>query len=310
VPQDGRISLRIGGRAVDVRVSTMPSSHGERVVLRLLDKNNARLNLKDLGMTATNREYFSDLIRKPHGIMLVTGPTGSGKSTTLYAGLSEINSKDRNILTVEDPIEFDLEGIGQTQVNSKVDMTFARGLRAILRQDPDVVMVGEIRDLETAQIAVQASLTGHLVLSTLHTNTAAGAITRLEDMGIEPFLLSSSLLSVLSQRLVRTLCEECKVAHVPSQREMEILGVTENVTIFNPVGCISCNHTGYRGRTGIHEQLIVDERIREMMHDGRGEQAIEKYIRTKTPSIRQDGCNKVLEGVTALEEVLRVTREE
>ncbi|MFT6268165.1 MAG: general secretion pathway protein E [Alphaproteobacteria bacterium] len=310
VPQDGRISLRIGGRGVDVRVSTMPSSHGERVVLRLLDKNNARLNLQDLGMTQTNRTFFSELIRKPHGIMLITGPTGSGKSTTLYAGLSEINSKDRNILTVEDPIEFDLEGIGQTQVNPKVDMTFARGLRAILRQDPDVVMVGEIRDLETAQIAVQASLTGHLVLSTLHTNTAAGAITRLEDMGIEPFLLSSSLVSVLSQRLVRTLCDECKASHIPSKGELEILGVSNEVTIFNPVGCISCNHTGYRGRTGIHEQLIVDDKIREMMHEGRGEQAIEKYIRTTTPSIRQDGCDKVLEGVTSLEEVLRVTREE
>lgn len=312
LPQDGRISLRIGGRAVDVRVSTMPSSHGERVVLRLLDKNNARLNLKDLGMTLDNRDDFSALIRKPHGIMLVTGPTGSGKSTTLYAGLSEINSKDRNILTVEDPIEFDLEGIGQTQVNSKVDMTFARGLRAILRQDPDVVMIGEIRDLETAQIAVQASLTGHLVLSTLHTNTAAGAITRLEDMGIEPFLLSSSLLSVLSQRLVRTLCNECKVAHTPSAGEREILGLSTDtsVTIYNPKGCVSCNHTGYRGRTGIHEQLIVDEKVREMMHDGRGEQAIEKYVRKDTPSIRQDGCSKVLEGRTSLEEVLRVTREE
>lgn len=310
VPQDGRISLRIGGRAVDVRVSTMPSSHGERVVLRLLDKNNARLNLEDLGMTQNNRTFFSELIRKPHGIMLITGPTGSGKSTTLYAGLSEINSKDRNILTVEDPIEFDLEGIGQTQVNPKVDMTFARGLRAILRQDPDVVMVGEIRDLETAQIAVQASLTGHLVLSTLHTNTAAGAITRLEDMGIEPFLLSSSLVSVLSQRLVRTLCNECKAPHLPSKSEQEILNVDASVTIYNPVGCISCNHTGYRGRTGIHEQLIVDEQIREMMHEGRGEQAIEKYIRTTTPSIRQDGCDKVLSGVTSLEEVLRVTREE
>lgn len=312
VPQDGRISLRIGGRAVDVRVSTMPSSHGERVVLRLLDKNNARLNLEDLGMTLANRKHFSSLIRKPHGIMLVTGPTGSGKSTTLYAGLSEINSKDRNILTVEDPIEFDLEGIGQTQVNPKVDMTFARGLRAILRQDPDVVMVGEIRDIETAQIAVQASLTGHLVLSTLHTNTAAGAITRLEDMGIEPFLLSSSLVSVLSQRLVRTLCPECKVSHKPSERECEILGLDSNnsVEIFQPKGCLHCNYTGYRGRTGIHEQLIVDETIREMMHDGRGEQAIEKYIRKTTPSIRQDGCEKVLKGVTSLEEVLRVTREE
>lgn len=310
VPQDGRISLRIGGRGVDVRVSTMPSSHGERVVLRLLDKNNARLNLEDLGMTKNNRTHFSELIRKPHGIMLVTGPTGSGKSTTLYAGLSEINSKDRNILTVEDPIEFDLQGIGQTQVNTKVDMTFARGLRAILRQDPDVVMVGEIRDLETAQIAIQASLTGHLVLSTLHTNTAAGAITRLEDMGIEPFLLSSSLLSVLSQRLVRTLCEDCKAPHTTGAREMEILGISQEATIYNPVGCISCNHTGYRGRTGIHEQLIVDEKVREMMHDGRGEQAIEKYIRTTTPSIRQDGCDKVLAGITSLEEVLRVTREE
>ncbi|MFC4698612.1 type II secretion system ATPase GspE [Glaciecola siphonariae] len=312
VPQDGRISLRIGGRAVDVRVSTMPSSHGERVVLRLLDKNNARLNLEDLGMTLHNRQHFSSLIRKPHGIMLVTGPTGSGKSTTLYAGLSEINSKDRNILTVEDPIEFDLEGIGQTQVNPKVDMTFARGLRAILRQDPDVVMVGEIRDVETAQIAVQASLTGHLVLSTLHTNTAAGAITRLEDMGIEPFLLSSSLLSVLSQRLVRTLCSECKTEHTPSAKEREVLGLSHDdpSPIYQPKGCVSCNYTGYRGRTGIHEQLIVDDKVREMMHDGRGEQAIEKYIRQTTPSIRQDGLDKVLKGITSLEEVLRVTREE
>jgi general secretion pathway protein E len=312
VPQDGRISLRIAGRAVDVRVSTMPSSHGERVVLRLLDKNNARLDLQDLGMTLDNRTHFSSLIRKPHGIMLVTGPTGSGKSTTLYAGLSEINSKDRNILTVEDPIEFDLEGIGQTQVNPRVDMTFARGLRAILRQDPDVVMVGEIRDFETAQIAVQASLTGHLVLSTLHTNTAAGAITRLEDMGIEPFLLSSSLLSVLSQRLVRKLCKECKKPHEPTRAERETLNVAdgEQVVIYRPIGCTACNHTGYRGRTGIHEQLIVDERIREMMHEGKGEQAIEKHVRKTTPSIRQDGCDKVVLGITSLEEVLRVTREE
>lgn len=314
VPQDGRITLRIAGRAVDVRVSTMPSSHGERVVLRLLDKNNARLNLKDLGMTQANRTHFSSLIRKPHGIILVTGPTGSGKSTTLYAGLSEINSKDRNILTVEDPIEFDLQGIGQTQVNPRVDMTFARGLRAILRQDPDVVMVGEIRDLETAQIAVQASLTGHLVLSTLHTNTAAGAITRLEDMGIEPFLLSSSLLAVLSQRLVRTLCPDCKTAHIPNDQECQILGIEPALKnqqqVFGPKGCASCNQTGYRGRTGIHEMLIVDEEIRELMHNGHGEQAIEKYIRKSTPSIRGDGCDKVLLGITSLEEVLRVTREE
>ena len=314
VPQDGRITLRIAGRAVDVRVSTMPSSHGERVVLRLLDKNNVRLNLEDLGMTKVNRGHFSGLIRKPHGIILVTGPTGSGKSTTLYAGLSEINSKDRNILTVEDPIEFDLQGIGQTQVNAKVDMTFARGLRAILRQDPDVVMVGEIRDLETAQIGVQASLTGHLVMSTLHTNTAAGAITRLEDMGIEPFLLSSSLLAVLSQRLVRTLCPECKTTHEPSAQECSILGVAigseASHQVCRPKGCAACNHTGYRGRTGIHELLIVDEGIRELIHNGHGEQAIEKYIRQNTPSIRDDGCRKVLSGETSLEEVLRVTRED
>jgi general secretion pathway protein E len=292
----------------------MPSSHGERVVLRLLDKNNVRLNLQDLGMTQTNRDVFSGLVRKPHGIILVTGPTGSGKSTTLYAGLSEINSKDRNILTVEDPIEFDLQGIGQTQVNAKVDMTFARGLRAILRQDPDVVMVGEIRDLETSQISVQASLTGHLVMSTLHTNTAAGAITRLEDMGIEPFLLSSSLLAVLSQRLVRTLCPDCKTSHIPSEQECAILGIkltnASNHAIHKPKGCAACNQTGYRGRTGIHELLVVDEGIRELIHTGHGEQAIEKYIRQNTPSIRDDGCGKVLLGFTSLEEVLRVTRED
>ena len=314
VPQDGRITLRIAGRAVDVRVSTMPTGHGERVVLRLLDKNNARLNLEDLGMTQANRDTFSELIRKPHGIILVTGPTGSGKSTTLYAGLSEINSKDRNILTVEDPIEFDLPGIGQTQVNPRVDMTFARGLRAILRQDPDVVMIGEMRDLETAQIGVQASLTGHLVLSTLHTNTAAGAITRLEDMGIEPFLLSSSLLAVLSQRLVRTLCVECRESHLPTEQEAELLGIAKediaHTHIYSPKGCPACNYTGYRGRTGIHELLVVDEQIREFVHNGHGEQAIEKYVRQSTPSIREDGCRKVLEGATTLEEVLRVTRDE
>lgn len=288
----------------------MPSSHGERVVLRLLDKNNARLNLEDLGMTEANRDVFSELIRKPHGIILVTGPTGSGKSTTLYAGLTEINSKDRNILTVEDPIEFDLQGIGQTQVNTRVDMTFARGLRAILRQDPDVVMIGEIRDLETAQIAVQASLTGHLVLSTLHTNTAAGAITRLEDMGIESFLLSSSLLAVLSQRLVRTLCNDCKQPHEATTTECEVLGISAPRTIYSPGDCVSCNHTGYRGRTGIHELLKVDDSVREIMHSGKGEQAIEKHIRAHTPSIRGDGIDKVLSGETSLEEVLRVTREE
>lgn len=312
VPQDGRISLRIAGRAVDVRVSTMPSSHGERVVMRLLDKNNSHLNLADLGMTLSVQQAFSQLILKPHGIILVTGPTGSGKSTTLYAGLTDINTKDRNILTVEDPIEYELEGIGQTQVNTKVNMTFARGLRAILRQDPDVVMVGEIRDLETAQIAVQASLTGHLVLSTLHTNTAAGAITRLEDMGVEAFLLSSSLLGVLAQRLVRTLCKHCKAEHKPDSEECNLLGIgtQPNVLIYRAKGCEHCNFSGYRGRTGIHELLMVDEHIRELIHNGKGEQAIEKYVRKHSPSIRADGFSKVLKGETTLEEVLRVTRED
>lgn len=312
VPQDGRISLRIGGRAVDVRVSTMPSSHGERVVLRLLDKNAGNLDLAQLGMTPQIQDQFDQLIRKPHGIILVTGPTGSGKSTTLYAGLTEINSKDTNILTVEDPIEYELEGIGQTQVNTKVDMTFARGLRAILRQDPDVVMIGEIRDLETAQIAVQASLTGHMVISTLHTNTASGAITRLQDMGVEPFLVSSSLLGVLAQRLVRTLCNDCKTEHVADDRERELLGLEagQNPVIYRANGCKKCGHNGYRGRTGIHELLLVDDTVRELIHGGKGELAIEKYIRQVSPSIRHDGMSKVLAGITTLEEVLRVTREE
>ncbi|GLX78912.1 type II secretion system protein GspE [Thalassotalea insulae] len=312
IPQDGRISLRIAGRAVDVRVSTMPTGHGERVVLRLLDKNAARLDLQDLGMTDGNREKFSQLIDKPHGIILVTGPTGSGKSTTLYAGLSQIDHKQRNVLTVEDPIEYAIEGIGQTQVNTKVDMTFARGLRAILRQDPDVVMVGEIRDLETAQIGVQASLTGHLVLSTLHTNTAAGAITRMEDMGVEPFLLSSSLLGVLAQRLVRMLCPHCRESHLPDDEELNILGLPKGNSspIYRAVGCNECSYKGYKGRTGIHELLLVDEEVRELIHNGKGEQAIEKVIRKSTPSIRRDGFDKVLAGITTLEEVLRVTRED
>ncbi|RLV60784.1 type II secretion system protein GspE [Parashewanella curva] len=312
VPQDGRISLRIAGRAVDVRVSTMPSSHGERVVLRLLDKNAGNLDLQQLGMTDSIRQQFDALIRKPHGIILVTGPTGSGKSTTLYAGLTEINSRDTNILTVEDPIEYELEGIGQTQVNTKVDMTFARGLRAILRQDPDVVMIGEIRDLETAQIAVQASLTGHLVISTLHTNTASGAITRLQDMGVEPFLVSSSLLGVLAQRLVRTLCKDCRQPHQPSPSELELLGLQahDSATIYRASGCKKCGYNGYRGRTGIHELLVVDDTVRELIHNGHGELAIEKHVRKDTPSIRHDGMSKVLAGITTLEEVLRVTREE
>lgn len=311
VPQDGRITLRIGGRAVDVRVSTLPSSHGERVVLRLLDKNAVHLELADLGMTEENREKIQSIIRKPHGIILVTGPTGSGKSTTLYAALSNVDTKAQNVMTVEDPIEYDLEGVGQTQVNAKVDMTFARGLRAILRQDPDVVMVGEIRDTETAEIAVQASLTGHLVLSTLHTNTAVGAITRLRDMGIEPFLLSSTLLGVLAQRLVRTLCPECKERYKASNKEKEVVGITgtEDVFLYRPVGCKACNNTGYKGRTGIHELLLVNNEVRESINEAKGELYIENLIRPYTPSIKQDGMNKVLQGKTTVEEVLRVARD-
>ncbi|MDH4049117.1 MAG: type II secretion system ATPase GspE [Gammaproteobacteria bacterium] len=307
LPQDGRISLRIAGRAVDVRVSTMPSGHGERVVLRLLDKQAGRLDLTSLGMDSKSLAVMDDLIHKPHGIILVTGPTGSGKTTTLYAALERINDNSRNIMTVEDPIEYFIDGIGQTQVNTKVEMTFARGLRAILRQDPDVVMVGEIRDLETAEIAVQASLTGHLVLSTLHTNTAAGAIARLRDMGIEPFLLSSSLIGVLAQRLVRVLDGETKVAYTARDYECRTLKMDPN----NPPTLYRAgveDGSGYHGRTGIYELIAVDDRMRTMIHDGVSEQELEKYARTKGPSIRDDGNRRVLEGSTTLEEVLRVTR--
>ncbi len=310
LPQDGRISLRIAGRAVDVRVSTIPSGHGERVVLRLLDKQAGRLDLEHLGMHTATKQMIDELIQAPHGIILVTGPTGSGKTTTLYAALTRLNDHSRNIMTVEDPIEYYIDGIGQTQVNTRVDMTFARGLRAILRQDPDVVMVGEIRDLETAEIAVQASLTGHLVLSTLHTNTAVGAVTRLRDMGVEPFLLSSSLLGMLAQRLVRLLCPECKQPYAAGERECKALDLPRDQppTLYRPAGCEACNRTGYRGRTGIYEMVIVDEHTRSMIHDGSGEQELERYARTRTPSIRQDGRRRVLAGETSIEEVLRVTR--
>lgn len=313
IPQDGRISLRIAGRAVDVRVSTMPSSHGERVVLRLLDKQAGRLDLEHLGMESTTLKLMDDIIHKPHGIILVTGPTGSGKTTTLYAVLERLNSRNRNILTVEDPIEYHIEGIGQSQVNTKVDMTFARGLRAILRQDPDVVMVGEIRDLETAEIAVQASLTGHMVLSTLHTNTAVGAVTRLHDMGIEPFLLSSSLIGVLAQRLVRVLCPDCKTPYQAAASELEAFGVEvdeELPTLYKTSGCDRCNHTGYYGRTGIYELIIIDEKMRNMIHDQDSEHALENVARHRTQSIRQDGWRNIIAGVTTVEEVLRVTRED
>lgn len=312
LPQDGRISLRVAGRAIDVRVSTLPAGHGERVVLRLLDKQAGRLDLEHLGMESAILKDIDAIIHKPHGIILVTGPTGSGKTTTLYAALARLNAKERNILTVEDPIEYFIDGIGQTQVNTKVDMTFARGLRAILRQDPDVVMVGEIRDLETAQISVQASLTGHMVFSTLHTNTAVGAITRLRDMGVEPFLLSSSLVAVLAQRLVRLLCPHCKEAHEADAGQCERLGLSPDIqppTLYNPKGCGECNHTGYAGRTGIYELVVLDEGLRTLIHDGVGEQQLESHARTLSESIRDDGMRLVLKGMSTLEEILRVTRE-
>jgi general secretion pathway protein E len=312
LPQDGRISLRVAGRAVDVRVSTIPAGHGERVVLRLLDKQAGRLDLEQLGMSAHDQEKMDRLIRKPHGIILVTGPTGSGKTTTLYAALARINDKTRNIMTVEDPIEYYIDGIGQTQVNTKIQMSFARGLRAILRQDPDVVMVGEIRDLETAEIAVQASLTGHLVLSTLHTNSAVGAVTRLRDMGVEPFLLASSLIGLMAQRLVRLLCADCKQPYTADASECRLLGLdagTKPPTLFHAAGCERCRKTGYRGRTGIHEVDEVDETLRRMIHDNASEQEMESYARQFSASIRADGQRKVLAGLTTLEEILRVTRE-
>ncbi len=309
VPQDGRISVKIAGHAVDIRMSTMPSAHGERVVLRLLDKQAGQLELSQLAMNEQVLESYQNCLRSPHGIILVTGPTGSGKTTTLYAGLSHINETSRNILTIEDPIEYMLPGVGQTQVNTKVDMTFARGLRAILRQDPDIVMVGEIRDLETAEIAVQASLTGHLVLSTLHTNTAVGAVTRLQDMGVERFLLSSSLIAVMAQRLVRLLCPDCREAVAPTDEELVVLGVEGEspTSIYRPKGCERCNYSGYRGRTGIYELIEIDDEMRRLIHSGAGEQEMLAQARCRYPGILEDGRRRVCSGETSMEEVLRVT---
>jgi len=307
IPQDGRITVRIAGHAVDIRVSTIPSAHGERVVLRVLDQAAGQLRLTQLNMPDDLRLRFESSLSKPHGIILVTGPTGSGKTTSLYAGLSFLNTRERNILTVEDPVEYLLPGIGQTQVNTKVDMTFARGLRAILRQDPDIVMIGEIRDSETASIAVQASLTGHLVLSTLHTNTAIGAVTRLQDMGVEPFLLSSSLEALMAQRLVRILCKECREQHPATESESERMGLPEGAMVFRAVGCAHCHNTGYRGRTGIYELIPVSEKLRMLIHEGAGEQAMLKHARKHSRSIFDDGRDKVLSGLTSVEEVLRVT---
>ena len=310
LPQDGRITLRLAGRPVDVRVSTLPTGHGERVVLRLLDKDAGRLDLEKLGMESVTLNQIDELMNQPHGIVLVTGPTGSGKTTTLYAALSRIDASVTNVMTVEDPVEYDLDGIGQTQVNPRIDMTFARALRAILRQDPDVIMIGEIRDLETAQIAVQASLTGHLVLATLHTNDTASSVTRLTDMGVEPFLLSSSMLGILAQRLVRCLCKTCREAYEPSLAELTLLEGATPTVLYRPVGCAACTNTGYHRRTGIYELLRVDDGLRRLIHDRVGEQELREYaIQHGMHSLRQDGMRLVVNGITSLEELLRVTRD-
>jgi general secretion pathway protein E len=318
MPQDGRITIRIAGKPIDVRVSTIPTSHGERIVMRLLDKDPARLHLDILGMAADTLSQTDRLIRQPHGIFLVTGPTGSGKTTTLYAALSRLDATRLNIMTVEDPVEYDLAHIGQTQVNPRIGLDFAKALRSILRQDPDVIMIGEIRDLETAQIAVQASLTGHMVLATLHTNDTASAVTRLVDMGIEPFLLASSLTGVLAQRLVRRLCPDCKQVRKITEEEqsqlrqfMALDGQADAPrSLHHPHGCPSCNHTGYQGRMGIYELLEVDDALRRMIHAGSADQAIREHaLSSGTRPLREDGLRWVLAGETTLEEILRVTRD-
>ncbi len=311
LPQDGRMALKLGDKSVDVRVSTLPTGPGERVVLRLLDKDTAWLDLTALGMSDDTLAAIDRLIREPHGIVLVTGPTGSGKTTTLYAAMSRLPRGALNIMTVEDPIEFALDGVGQTQVNPRIELTFARALRSILRQDPDIIMIGEIRDLETAQIAVQASLTGHLVLATLHTNDAVSAVTRLADMGVEPYLLASSLLGVLAQRLVRRLCPECRHGAVPSAGEAALiarLGLPPLPRLYQPVGCTACGNSGYRGRTGVYELMQVDERLRRLIHDRAGEPALrESCTRSGLRSLAQDGARWLTDGETSLAELLRVS---
>lgn len=309
VPQDGRFSLTIGAQAIDVRVSTLPSKYGERAVLRLLSKEQALFSVKELGMTEDMTTAFTKAISTPNGIILVTGPTGSGKTTTLYAGLTMLNEASRNILTVEDPIEYALDGIGQTQVNNKVGMTFAAGLRAILRQDPDVVMVGEIRDAETAEIAVQASLTGHLVLSTVHTNSAVAAVTRMRDMGVERFLLASTVTAIVAQRLVRRLCNECKSPYTPDAAELRLLGLSGKQTFYHPVGCEACHGIGYTGRVGLYEMIAMDDNLRAMIHDGAREQEMSAYAFKNSDTLMQSGARHVAEGTASSDEVLRVCRE-
>jgi len=311
VPQDGRIRTRMAGREIDLRVSSLPVRHGERVVMRILEKGSV-FSLDGIGMGEHSLEGFRSLIRKPHGIVLVCGPTGSGKTTTLYSALSEINSPDKNILTIEDPIEYELKGIGQTQVNPKIELTFASVLRAHLRQDPDIILVGETRDKETADNAIQASLTGHLVFSTLHTNDAPGAFTRLIDMGVEPFLVSSSVLAILAQRLVRRLCENCRAPYTPNASELADFGLSSSPgQLYRAVGCEECSQKGYSGRSGIYELLLVDDTIRSMVVAGATTGAIRnKAIELGLLTLRDDGIRKALEGITSLDEVRRVTQEE
>jgi general secretion pathway protein E len=312
VPQDGRVTLRIGGHDVDARVSTIPTQHGERVVMRLLEKGSLRLDLEALGMRRRDRELFNRLLERPHGMLLVTGPTGSGKTTTLYAALNRLNDRKRNIMTVEDPIEYELPGIGQTQVNPRTDLSFARGLRAILRQDPDVIMVGEIRDQETAQVAVRSSMTGHFVLSTLHTNSAVGSVTRLIDMGVERYLLAPMVVGLCAQRLVRKLCPSCRREDVASEADAALLGgaIAPGETLWRAAGCAECHGDGYRGRAGLYEVVAVDEAFQKLIHDGASEAELEAYARKDNPSLIDDGIAKIRTGLTTIDEVARVVRDE
>jgi general secretion pathway protein E len=312
VPQDGRVTLRIGGHDVDARVSTIPTQHGERVVLRLLEKGSLKLDLSGLGMSERDQAVFGRLLERPHGILLVTGPTGSGKTTTLYTALTRLNDRKRNVMTVEDPIEYELPGVAQTQVNPRTDMTFARGLRAILRQDPDVIMVGEIRDQETAQVAVRSAMTGHFVLSTLHTNSAVGSVTRLIDMGVERYLLAPMVVGLCAQRLVRRLCPSCRREDVASAADSLLLGGALAVggAVWRAVGCDQCHDEGYRGRAGLYEVVAIDDAFQKLIHDGASEAEIERHARGDNPSLLDDGVAKLQAGVTTVEEVARVVRDE
>ncbi len=316
LPQDGRIRLKVAGKDIDIRVSVIPTAFGERVVLRLLDRSSALLGLEELGLSGRNLTLVTRSIRQSHGIILVTGPTGSGKTTTLYAALSQINTSDKNIITIEDPIEYQLRGIGQMQVNPKIDLTFAAGLRSILRQDPDVIMIGEIRDTETAEIAIQAALTGHLVFSTLHTNDSFGAVSRLLDMGVEPYLVSSSLLGVMAQRLVRRVCQDCRQAYSPAESEIKDIGFTLQAVQGRPFyrpgpGCETCHGKGYRGRSGIHELLVFTDSTRALVMQRADAAAIRRAaVASGMPTLRDDGAEKVLAGLTTVEEGGRVTQEE